>query len=406
MALTTATARSLRAPGKYLDGHGLVLHVVSERKRYWVFRYQRDGRERSMALGNADVLSLAEVRKLHTEARAALARGVDPLAEREEAQRALKAERAAAVSFGEAADRYIADHRAGWRPRGELHWRQSLAVHVLPALGAKPVGQVGVEDVLRVLSPIWSTKTTMAVILRSRIELVLDYARAHGWRSGENPAVWRGNLRSLLPPPAKVHRVTHRPALPWQEAPAFLARLHAAPLMTGRCLTFLILTATRSGEARGALWSEIDLDAAVWTIPAERMKAGKEHRVPLSEPALALLRGIAPLRTDEPLVFLGAKAGRSLTDVALNKTPRRLGHDGITVHGFRSTFRDWCADHGKPAELAEAALAHVTGSAVERAYARSDLLGRRRALMAEWADFLTRQPAEVVPLRAPRAFAG
>jgi integrase len=376
MALTVATARGLRSPGKYLDGHGLVLHVVSERKRYWVFRYQRDGRERSMALGNADVLSLADARKLHTEARALLAKGVDPLAGREQAQRELRAERAAAVSFGEAADRYVADHRAGWRPRGELHWRQSLAVHVLPVLGAKPVGQVGVEDVLRVLSPIWTTKTTMATIVRSRIELVLDYARALGWRSGENPAVWRGNLRSLLPPPAKVHRVVHRAALPWKEAPAFLARLREVPLMTGRCLAFLVLTAARSGEARGALWSEIDLDAAVWTIPAERMKAGKEHRVPLSAPALALLREIAARRTDEPLVFLGAKAGRPLTDVALNKTPRRLGLDGITVHGFRSTFRDWCADHGKPAELAEAALAHVTGSAVERAYARSDLLER------------------------------
>jgi integrase len=258
---------------------------------------------------------------------------------------------------------------------------------------------VSVEDVLRVLSPIWTTKTTMATIVRSRIELVLDYARAHGWRSGENPALWRGNLRSLLPPPAKVHRIEHRAALPWREAPSFLARLRAAPLMTGRCLAFLMLTATRSGEARGALWSEIDLDAAVWTIPAERMKAGKEHRVPLSAPALALLREIAPLRTDEPLVFLGAKAGRPLTDVALNKTPRRFGLDGITVHGFRSTFRDWCADHGQPADLAEAALAHVTGSAVERAYARSDLLERRRALMAEWADFLTRVPAEVVPFK-------
>jgi integrase len=394
-ALTAAVVRGLRAPGKYRDGHGLMLHVVGEGKRYWIFRYQRDGRERTMALGNADVLSLADARRLHTEARALLAKGIDPLAKREQA----KAEKAPTVSFGEAAERYIMAHRAGWRPRGEQHWRQSLALHVLPVFGRKPVGQVNVDDVLRALQPIWVSKTSMATIVRSRIELVLDYAKAHGWRSGENPALWRGNLRSLLPPPGKVHRVEHRAALPWQDAPALMKRLREAPGMAAMALRFIVLTGCRSGEARGATWDEIDPVAGLWSLPAGRMKAGQPHRVPLSDAALELLEPLAGLR-QAALVFFGQARGRPLCDVTLKNLLRRLGHGDITVHGFRSTFRDWCADHGQPADLAEMALAHTVGSAVERSYRRSDVLERRRRLMEAWAAFLTREPADVVPLRA------
>jgi integrase len=392
--LTASRVRGLRMPGRYSDGHGLVLHVVSSEKRYWMFRYQRAGRARLMSLGNADVLSLAEARNLLAQARALLARGVDPLDEREHAKERARP----TISFSDAAERYIAAHKAGWRPRGEQHWRQSLVLHVMPHFGARPVASVSVEDVLRALTPIWVEKNPMAVIVRSRIELVLDYAEARGWRSGENPARWRGKLRHLLPRPGKVHRIEHRAALPWQEAPALFAALSAENGMASRCLAFLILTAARSSEARGCRWSEIDLDAALWTIPVARMKSGREHRVPLPNAAMAILTELYAVQTGD-LVFFGNVRGRPVADTTINKMLRRLGHDGFTLHGFRSTFRDWCADAGKPGDLAEAALAHVTGSAVVRAYQRSDLLDARRSLMQAWADFLTRAAADVVPLR-------
>jgi integrase len=389
-----------RVPGHYTDGNGLVLHVVAPSRRYWVFRYKRDGRERSMALGNADLLSLAEARKLHAEARLLLARGVDPL----DARRQAKAQRAKTISFSDAASAFIDAHRSSWRGRGASQWRQCMADHVLPVFGRKPVGDVSIEDVLRALRPIWQTRTPTAVIVRSRIEMVLDYARAHGWRAADagNPATWRGNLRSLLPPPARLHTVAHHAALPWRDAPALFDRLRAESSIAARCLCFLMLTAVRSSEASGARWDEIDPDAAVWTIPASRMKMKKLHRVPLSEPACGILRELAKLRLCD-LVFYGHKArrvGAPMCGASLKAVLRRLGHGDVTVHGMRSTFRDWCADTGKSWDLAEQALAHVTGSAVERAYRRSDLLDARRVLMQQWADFLTREPAQVVPLRA------
>jgi integrase len=392
--LTTAVVKALRTPGKYLDGHGLALHIAPHGGRYWMFRFKQDGRERTMSLGSADVVSLQDARKLHTEARALLAKGIDPLAVREQA----KAEKAATVSFSDAAAAYIAAHRLAWRGRGESHWRQSLAMHVLPVFGAKPVGAVTVDDVLKALAPIWTTKTPMARIVRSRIELVLDFARARGWRQGENVATWRGNLRMLLPPPAKVHRVAHHPALDWREAPAFMARLAPETSMAAKCLSLLILTATRAGEARGARWSEIDMGQTLWTIPASRMKASKEHRLPLSAPAMALLAELASLRTGD-LVFEGAGRGCEVSNTTLQAVAGRLGYPCVTVHGMRSCFRDWAAERGTPFEVAEAALAHVSGNPVVQAYRRSDLLDARRGLMQQWGEFLTRPPAEVIPLR-------
>jgi integrase len=391
--LTTASLRTLRAKGKYLDGHGLLLTVVGPEQRYWMFRYRRDGRERTMSLGNAEALGLAEARKLHAEARAQLARGIDPLAAREQA----KAAQAPSVSFQAAARAYIEAHRAAWKGRGEEHWRQSLTDHAFPVLGAKPVGDVTTDDVLAVLTPIWTTKSVTAVILRSRIELVLSYAKSRGWRSGENVARWRDHLANLLAKPTKVHRVVHRPALPWAEAPAFMARLSGEPTMAARCLAFAILTATRAGEASGARWSEIDLGTATWTIPPERMKAGKEHRVALSDAAIAILQEMAEVRLDDH-VFPGGKQGRPVADTTLREQLARLS-PGVTVHGFRSTFRDWCADTGQPGDLAEVALAHVSGNAVQRAYQRSDMLEARRGLMVAWASYLTKS-AKVVRLAA------
>jgi integrase len=401
--LTAAAVRGLRAKGKYLDGHGLMLNVVAPDQRYWMFRFKRQGRDRIMSLGNADVMSLAEAREAHRAARVLLDKGINPLdVKQEKAQRA-KAQRQKAVTFSAAAEAYIVAHRAGWRGRGERYWRNSLAVHVMPVFGAKPVGNVGVEDVLKALQPLWTTRTVTATILRSRIELVLDHAKARGWRPADaaNPATWRGNLKSLLPPPAKVHRVSHQAALAWQEAPALLARLCEASdgSMAERCLALVILTVVRNAEARGARWSEIDMAERTWTIPAQRMKGGRrEHRVPLSDAAMAILSALDEVRTGD-VVFFGPQ-GRPLSHNTMLDVLRRLGHPGITVHGFRSSFRDWAADTGKPSDLAEAALAHVVGNAVARAYQRSDLLDARRVLMQQWADYLTREAAQVVTLRA------
>jgi integrase len=390
--LTATEVRTLRTRGKYRDGHGLLLNVVAPDQRYWMFRYRRGERERTMSLGNADVIGLAEARRLHTEARALLARGIDPL----EARRAPEPQRA--VSFDAAAASYIEAHRAGWRGRTEEHWRRSLAGYVSPVFGAKPVGSVTTDDVLRALQPIWADKTVTAVNLRSRIELVLDYARARRWRPAgtDNPAVWRGNLKSALPPPARVHRVTHQAALGWASAPALMTALAAEDSMAARCLRFLMLTAVRSSEARGARWDE--LTEVTWTIPAGRIKGGhSEHRVPLCEASQALLGDAAEVRTGD-VVFPGRHGG-PIDSSTLPTLLRRLGYGGITVHGMRSTFADWAAEHGHRADLAEMALAHTVGSAVRRAYQRSDLLEQRRALMQAWGVFLT-GGAEVVRLVA------
>jgi integrase len=392
--LTAAKVQSLRAPGKHIDGHGLALHVAPHGGRYWMFRFKRDGRERTMSLGSADVIGLAEARKLHTEARAMLAKGIDPLAQREQ----MKAAKAVTVSFAEAALAYIAEHKAGWRgERTAGHWGRSLATHAAPVFGAKSVAEISRDDVRTCLAPIWTVTPEMAGLLRGRIELVLDYAIGRGWRTAENPARWRGGLKMLLPAKAKVHTVEHHAALDWREAPALLAKLADDPSMAAAALRFLMLTAARSGEVRGATWGEIDPAAGLWSLPAARTKANRPHRVPLSEPVLELLRGLAEVRNGD-LVFIGQRRGRPLADRTLRLALARLS-PGVTVHGMRSTFRDWCADQRKPFDLAEAALAHVTGNAVVQAYQRSDLLDARRGLMAEWAAFLTRPPAVVVPIR-------
>ncbi len=400
--LTAVTVNALRAPGKYPDGHGLYLHVDAARRRYWVYRYQRDGRERVMSLGSAEAVSLAGARVRHARERATFLAGGDPLAAKQAAAAATTRE---TRSFATVAEQYIAAQEGGWRrPRLAMQWRRSLARHAFPQLGKKQVHDITVNDVLSVLEPIWSSKTETAHQLRMRIEAILSYAKARGWRDGENPAIWRGNLALMLPKRSKVRPVQHHPALDWRELRGFWSALRAHDGgMGGRALQFLILTAARLGEVRLATWDEIDLAARVWTIAPTRMKAAKEHRVPLSDPALAILQPLAEVRTDmrpDALVFSSmTRAGVPLADTTLKTCLRRLGHREVTVHGFRSTFRDWCADHGEPADLAEAALAHVTGNATVRAYARSDLFDRRRALMARWAEFVTTPPAEVVPLR-------
>jgi integrase len=392
--LTVASVRGLTKPGRYADGAGLFLDVRGG-SRAWVYRYQIEKRERLMSLGSAEAVSLADARAAHSAARTSVLRGVDPLALRKEVQ----TEKVAPASFQDAAAAYIAAHRAGWRGRTEEHWTRSLAAYAFPAFGEKPVSEINREDILRCLEPMWTQKPVTATNLRNRIELVIDYCIALGWRTSDNnPARWKGGLKALLPAKAKFHETTHRRALAWREAPGFMSTLLDQSGIAARCLAFCILTATRSGEARGCRWSEIDMAARVWTIPGARMKARKPHTVPLSESAMAILAEMSEITTGDLIFFGRGQRGTPLADGTLLDLLRQI-QPGATVHGFRSTFSTWAADSGQDATLVEMSLAHAVGNAVSQAYQRSDLLEARRGLMDTWGRFLTMPPADVVPIR-------
>jgi integrase len=405
MPLTARRVATSNAPGLYGDGGNLWLKVTGPGRRSWVFRYMIGGKARNMGLGSAAELSLAEARDKAEAARRLLRDGIDPRDQRD-ATRAAEARTAArAVTFTDVTARYFAAHSAAWRSeRHRAIWLASMTNHVAPTLGALPVGAVTTDLVLSVLEPLWQTHTETASRLRGRIEAVLSYAIARGWREGPNPALWRGHLALMLPRRSKVQPVQHFAALPWQAAPAFMAELRHQDNISARTLQFLILTAARSGEVRGATWDEIDMAQAVWTIPGSRMKGGREHRVPLSAPALALLAEMASLRTARGQVFPGRSLTRPLSPDALAKLLQRLGHKGLTAHGFRSCFRDWAAEATSyPAHVSEQALAHSVGNAVERAYRRGDLFAKRTALLSDWAAYLASPPAQVVPLRPAAA---
>jgi integrase len=396
--------------GRYGDGAGLYLLVRSRHAKFWLFRYTRSGRMREMGLGPArgrTAVSLSAARAKARELHAAVREGRDPLNERDSEAKKAKADaakaEAAAMTFGNVADMYLAAHEQSWRnPKHRQQWHNTLRDYVLPAIGDLPVGSVDTGAVVKIIEPLWREKTETASRVRGRIESILDYAKARGWREGENPARWRGHLDQLLPRRNRVQRVAHHAALPWREIGAFMQRLRQNSSLGARCLEFLILTACRSGEVRGARWKEIDFAHKVWTIPAERMKAGREQRVPLSKPAMALLSAMGELGTNG-FVFPGLKNASSLSDVALANAVDVAGGNCATVHGFRSTFREWCAETTKyPRELAEAALAHALRDKVEAAYQRGDLLEKRRRLMADWAVFCGKPmvAGEVVPMRA------
>jgi len=350
-------------------------------------------------LGSIEVVSLAEAREWAHEARIAVARGIDPIDERRARHGKAEIDGAArVVTFRACAQDYVRAHSAGWSTKHGRELAVSLERWAFPHIGALPVGTVDVTAVMRVIEPLWLEKNVTARRLRMRIEAVLDFAKARGDRTGENPARMRGHLSNLLPkvkPP-----VEHRPALPWREIPAALARLRAEDGVAACVLQFVILTAARRSEARLAVWNEFDLDAKLWTVPAERMKAGKEHRVPLSDAAMAILRKMASIRHGA-YVFPGAKGG-AIYPTAMMDTLRRLGYPGISAHGFRSTFSDWAAEiTAYPRELVEQALAHTVGSQVERSYRRGDVLQKRRELMEAWARFCAdSQRSAIVPLRA------
>jgi integrase len=309
------------------------------------------------------------------------------------------------MTFRQVADRYIAAHEAGWNnDKHRYQWRQTLDI-ACEQIGKTPVASIDTGAVMRVLEPLWQQKTETASRLRGRIESVLDYAAARGWRTGDNPARWRGHLAKLLPAPRKIAKPEHHAALPWAEIGAFMVDLRDEDNVAARALEFAILTAARNGEALGATWAEIDIQARVWTVPASRMKAGKEHRVPLSDAALRVLEAMAPLRDDQAggWVFPGLRRGKPLAGISPMALLRRMQRDDLTVHGFRSTFRDWAAEAtNHPREIAEKALAHTVRDETERAYQRGDLLEKRRRLMEDWARFCARPAvsADVVSIRA------
>jgi integrase len=393
---------------------GLVLQVTPTGARNWLLRAMVGGRRREIGLGAFPEIPLAMARDRAREAKDTIRRGIDPVEERKAARAALAAARRRGLSFAEAVDRYLgAKETAFTNDKHRAQWRTTLTTYAVPELGPMAVQDIGVQDVLRVLHPIWETKTETASRLRGRIEAVLSWATVAGHRTGDNPARWSGNLKELLPAASKVARQDNQPALSLDDAPAWFADLRARDGMGARALEFLALTAARSGDVRGATWDEIDLDRGLWTVPAARMKMKREHRVPLPKRAVDMLRAL-PRWPGNPLVFPAVRGGM-LSDMTLSATMRRM-HEAARAaqggdlpedeggwrdprsrrpavpHGLRSTFRDWIAERTQyPGEMAEVALAHRISSAVEAAYRRGDMIEKRRRMMADWAAFLTGQ---------------
>lgn len=382
------------AAGRHGDGRGLFLYVKPSGARSWVLRYQVHGRRRDLGLGPYPDVSLAMARTRAGEARRLIAEGVDPITKKQQAK---------PKTFREAALELIESKRPGWKnAKHSAQWTATLDAYVFPKIGAVQVAKIETADLISTLTPIWAKKPETANRVRQRIEAVIDYASALGIRSGDNPARWRGHLDHLLPKPKKVRAVQHHPALPHAEIAHFMADLAKRDGVAARALAFTILTAARSGETRGMTWGEVDLDAKIWTIPAERMKAAKEHRVPLTDAALAVLGRRAEGTPDYALIFGSeAKPGKPISDMSMTAVLRRMERADITVHGFRSTFRDWAGEAtGFPREVIEAALAHGIKDKAEAAYARSDLFDKRRTLMEAWATIAAvRSPsANVVAL--------
>lgn len=427
--LTAASVRAAKCPSnsrrpvRVGDGDGLYLQVALGDAKSWLFRYTLRGKAREMGLGPVgdlpDGVPLAKARMLASAARALLQEGKDPIVARraERAAREQADAEAAERTFRAAAEALVESRRAGWRnAKHGAQWLATLQAYVFPIVGDLPVSEVDTAAVLRVLRPIWERVPETASRVRQRIEAVLDAARVKGWRSGENPARWKGHLAGELPQPRKVKRVVHRPALPWERMGEFMAALADRDGVAAQALRFTILTAARTGEVRGMRWREVDLDAEVWVVPADRMKAGKTHRVPLSPAALTVLEAMRPLaRGPGDLVFPGGRAGKPLSDMSLSEVVRRMNEAenpgapprwrdaegrAVVPHGFRASFRMWAGEtRPEGREVVEMALAHTIKDKAEAAYARSDLLEKRRPLMEAWAEQCGRLPAEVVHLK-------
>ena len=402
--LSALQVAKLDKPGYYCDGAGLYLQVSKSGSKSWIMRYTLDGKPCEMGLGSFQTFTLAEARQRATAQRKLLADGIDPLAKKHGDQLVKRMADANIITFDKAAAAFIQANSPAWRnvKHGD-QWRNTLATYASPVIGALPVSKIETAHVLRILSPIWAAKTETATRVRGRIEKILDWAKVQGYRTGDNPAAWRGHLSEALPTPSKVADAGHHAALPWAEIGAFMVALRAAQGAGARAMELIILTATRTSEVLNAKWAEFDLDAGLWVIPKERMKGFREHRVPLSAAALAVLEKAKVELTGGEFVFTGSKRA-ALSNMTCLATLKRMGRSDLTVHGFRSTFRDWVSESTSyPRDVVEAALAHVRGDKTEAAYFRSDLFDKRRRMMAEWATFVERVevPADnVVAMRA------
>jgi integrase len=409
--LTALQIEKAKKPGMYPDGGGLYLRVTPEGAKNWVLRYMLDRRPRWMGLGPLALYGLQDARAKALDARRKRHEGIDPIDARRAERARQRLTAAKAVTFKQCADAYIASHRAGWRNGKHAgQWGSTLSTYAYPVIGPLPVQAIDTGLVLKVLEPIWRTKPETAGRVRGRMENILDFAKVRGYREGENPARWRRHLDKLLPAQSKVRQVEHHAALAYAELPAFLASLRGQEGIAARALEFAILTAARTGEVIGARWNEIDLLDKTWTVPATRMKAHKEHRVPLSARALAILDEMHPLRhaeAGEAYVFPGGKPGKPLSNMAFLMLLRRMGRADLTAHGFRATFKTWASERTSfQNEIVEASLAHVIGGKVEQAYRRGDMFDKRRRLMQQWATFCTTLLAgggqnKIVSLRSP-----
>jgi integrase len=407
--ITALFVKHINRPGKYGDGGNLYLQVrKSTRKipsdavtKSWLFRYSRFGKEVWMGLGPYPDVSLSEARNLATQERKKILKDIDPLSDKQARKIAVRAAHDNMLSFAECAELYVDSQAPGWsNPKHTEQWRNTLKNLAGPVIGHLAVDQVDTALVMRCLEPIWTTKTETASRLRGRIEAVLDWAAVRGYRKGDNPARWRGHLDKLLPRPSQVARVKHHPALPYTEVGAFMQQLRDDAGIACRALEFTILTAARTNEVIQARWSEFDLDRRSWVVPAERMKSKREHRVPLSDAAVAVLKAVKG--RSKRYVFPGHKRGSHLSNMAMMQVLKRLDRTGITVHGFRSTFRDWCAESTNyPSDVAEMALAHTLRDKTEAAYRRGDLFEKRARLMADWARYCSKpsEPAKIVAIR-------
>jgi len=400
--LTMLAVRQARERGLYGDSGGLFLQITETGAKSWVFRYKVRGRHRVMGLGPLHTFSLAEAREKAIQCRKARFEGIDPIDARRAGQAQVTLDAAKARSFDECAEAYITAHRPDWRnAKHATQWTSTLAAYASPVFGSLPVQAIDMGLVMKALEPIWTTKPETASRVRARIEAILDWAKVKGFRQGENPARWRGHLESLLPNKAKVREVEHHPALPWAQIGTFMAALREQQGVAARALEFTILTTARTKEVTGAPWGEIDLGERLWTVPKERMKGNRVHRVPLSNAALSIIEDMQEVRVGD-FAFPGATRGRPLGTNAMTQVLRRMGRGDFTVHGFRSTFSDWVSEcTGFPREEREMALAHRVGDKVEEAYRRGDMFEKRRHLAEAWARFCAEpSPAgRVVPIR-------
>ena len=386
--LTALKVTNTTEPGLYADGGNLYLQIGKRGGKSWIFRYRRNGRLRDMGLGSFPTVTLADARKRATAHRNTLTEGKDPLYAKEQDLIEQKLKESESLTFMECAETYIDIHKAGWSNQKHIdQWTSTINTYVKKYFGDKPVSEIDVHDIEACLKPIWNKKTETATRIRGRIESILDWATVKGYRKGDNPARWKETLRHMLTAPTKIHKVRHHPALPYSEIQKFVHQINAHPGISSYALRFTILTACRTSEVIKAKWHEFDMDERVWSIPEERMKMNRPHRVPLTDEMMKILRSLELIRSNDYL-FPGQKENKPISNMAMLVLLKRMNRGDITVHGLRSTFRDWAAETTEySGDVVEMALAHKIQNDVEAAYRRGDLLEKRRALMAEWNNY-------------------